>query len=84
VHYIKKSDIKKEINIRWNLRCSQAKVQIDRAINFPSQSKRVGNCSQKLARCCRVEGPPKEGDPLVFVYFLVLRSISLCWERYFS
>jgi hypothetical protein len=80
VHYIAKIVIKIEINIPRHLTCSHAHAQVDRTTNFPTPPRRFGKDSQKMARCCRVEGPPTDGD-LLFVYFLVSRSISLCREN---
>jgi hypothetical protein len=62
---------------------SYAPVQVDRATDFLSPSKKVGTSSQKEARLCRVEAPPIEGDTL-FVYFIVSRRINLYRESYFS
>lgn len=47
-------------------------VQVDRATDFPSTSKRFGKGGQKMARFCRVEGRQTDGETL-FLYFIVSR-----------
>jgi hypothetical protein len=67
-----KSDINKETNNPRHLRCSRTSVQVDRATDFPSTSKKFGKGNQKMTRFCRVECRQTDGETL-FLYFLLSR-----------